>query len=160
MGRRGEYLQHAIWLPLVPLAFAAAAIAVPWLLACAPEFGFALQRGFSLVCHQQAERSFLLLGGSVAVCARCLGIYLGAAVGLLVRISRRAARRWLIAAIAINVVDWIAEFAGIHGNWMGMRFTLGLALGMAGAMMVASARGPNSGARKSGLRDRRTPVVM
>ena len=57
-------------------------VATPWLLAHSPVIGFALQRGFALVCHQQAERSFVLFGGSVAVCARCLGIYLGAAVGI------------------------------------------------------------------------------
>src|SRR5215467_12188779 len=76
---------------LMPLAMAAAACAVPWLLAHSPEIGFALQRGFALVCHQQTERSFFLFGGSVAVCARCLGIYLGATAGLLPRAPRRIA---------------------------------------------------------------------
>ena len=36
-----------IWLALVPLALACAAIAVPWSMAHAPEIGFALQRGFA-----------------------------------------------------------------------------------------------------------------
>ena len=126
------------WWALLPLALAATACAVPWLLAHSPEFGFALQRGFALVCHQQTERSFVLFGGTMAVCARCLGIYLGAAVGLLLRLPRQVAWRWMIAAAAGNVVDWLAEFSGAHGNWMGARLVLGISLGMAGAFMVAS----------------------
>ncbi len=125
-----------LWWALIPLVLAAAACAVPWLLAHSPEIGFALQRGFALVCHQQPERSFFWFGGSVAVCARCVGIYLGAAAGLLLRVSRRVARGWLIAALALNLVDWAAELVGLHGNWMGARFALGLALGATVAMLV------------------------
>ncbi len=90
------------------------------------------------MCHQQPERSFVLFGGTVAVCARCLGIYLGAAVGLLVRVSRRVAWGWLVAAVAGTLVDWFGELAGMHGNWMFVRFALGVALGTAGAMLVGS----------------------
>lgn len=139
MDRKSKGFIQSIRLALIPLALAAAACAVPWLMARWPEVGFALQRGFALVCHQQAERSFALFGGTVAVCARCLGVYLGAALGLLSRVSRTVAWRWLIVAVAINVLDWFAELGGVHGNWMGVRFALGIALGMAAAMMVASA---------------------
>ena len=124
---------------LAPLALVLAACAVPPLFVHSPELALALQRAFALVCHQQPQRSFVLFGGSVAVCARCLGIYLGAAAGLMVRVSRRVAWRWLIAAVAINLVDWLAEFAGVHGNWMGARFALGLLLGAVAAMMIATA---------------------
>ena len=121
---------------LTPLALAWAAIATPWLLAHSPELGLALQRGFALVCHQQPERSFALFGVAVAVCARCLGIYLGAAAGSLLRIPRHVACRLLIAAVALNLVDWAAELSGLHGNWMGVRFALGLTLGATAAMLV------------------------
>jgi uncharacterized membrane protein len=124
---------------MLPLALAATACGVPCLLARSPEIGLALQRGFALVCHQQPERSFVMFGASVAVCARCLGIYLGAAVGLLLRVSRSVARRWLVVAVTINVVVWLAELADAHGNSMFVRFAMGIALGMAGAMIVASA---------------------
>jgi len=124
----------------------AVAVATPFLLHTIPTLGFALQRGFALVCHQQAGRSFFLLGGSVAVCARCLGIYVGAAVGLLIRISRRLAWRLFVAAGAVSLVDWLAEAAGLHGNWVLVRFVLGCALGVAAAMQVASAAGRTSGA--------------
>lgn len=100
------------------------------------EISFALQRAFALVCHQQAERSFMLFGGTVAVCARCFGIYLGAAVGLIVRIPRQLAWRLFLGATAINAIDWLAEFTGLHGNWLFMRFMLGLTVGATGAMLV------------------------
>ena len=128
----------SIWFAVVPLALAFAACAVPWMWAHQPAFAFALQRGFSLLCHQHADRSFVLLGGSVAVCARCLGIYLGASVGLVLRVPRHLARRVLLAAISINAIDSLVELTGLHGNWMWLRFGLGFALGAAGALLVAS----------------------
>jgi hypothetical protein len=37
----------------------------------------------SLLCHQRPERSFFLWGSQMPVCARCLGIYAGAALAAL-----------------------------------------------------------------------------
>jgi uncharacterized membrane protein len=120
----------------VPAAFGLIAVATPFFLHSIPMLGFPLQRGFALVCHQQPERSFILFGGSIAVCARCLGIYLGAGMGLLLRVPRPIAWRWLIAAVVINALDWLAEIAGMHGNWMFTRFALGFTLGATAAMLV------------------------
>jgi uncharacterized membrane protein len=117
---------------------AGAAGAVPLLSVHVPVLGFALQRGFALVCHQQPERSFFFFGASVAVCARCLGIYLGATIGLLLRVERRVAVYLLIAAVAVNVTDGLAESAQLHGNWMVARFALGILLGTAAAMTVTA----------------------
>jgi uncharacterized membrane protein len=124
---------------LAPLLLFAAALAVPYFLTHGFfTIGLALQRGFALVCHQRPERSFWMFGGSVAVCSRCLGIYLGAALGLLFRTSRTIALRLLIAAAALNLLDATSEWAGLHGNCLAVRFALGLALGITGAMMIAS----------------------
>lgn len=122
-----------------PLALATAAVAVPFF----STHGFlmtalVLRRGFALVCHQRPERSFWLFGAPLAVCARCLGIYIGAAIGLLLRTSRQLALRILIAAAAINVIDAVAELAGLHGNWMIVRFGLGMMLGASGALLISS----------------------
>jgi len=59
-------------------------------------------------------------------------------VGLLVRVPRAIAMRWLTAAVVLNLVDWSAEIAGLHGNWMLARLALGIALGLTAAMLVAS----------------------
>jgi hypothetical protein len=36
----------------------------------------------------------------------------------------------------MNLVDWLAESGGIHGNWMFARFAMGVALGATAAMLV------------------------
>lgn len=137
--RVGELRPPWIWWSLVPLALACAAVAVPYLwLHGSIATALALQRGFALVCHQRPERSFVLFGGTVAVCSRCLGIYLGAAVGLLFRASRRMALGLFIVAAALNLIDIASEFAGLHGNWLGVRLGLGLLLGAAAGLMVSS----------------------
>ncbi len=126
------------WYAIVPAMFAMVAVATPWLFSHSPALAVALQRGFALVCHQQPDRSFFLFGGTVAVCARCLGIYLGAAAGLAVSIPRQLAFRFLVAATALNLIDWLAELSGLHANWIFARFALGLVLGATAAMLVAA----------------------
>lgn len=127
------------WWALVPLAFAAAVIAVPYFLSHGfLALGLALDRGFAVICHQRPERSFWIFGGAVAVCSRCLGIYLGAAFGLLFRTSRTVAFRLLIAVATLNLLDAITELAGLHGNWVAIRFMFGLLLGAAATLLIAS----------------------
>ena len=90
------------WYAIAPAALGLVAIATPFFLHSLPMLGFALQRGFALVCHRQPERSFFWFGGSVAVCARCLGIYLGAAVGLLMCVPRRIAAAAMVVAASLE----------------------------------------------------------
>ena len=125
---------------LAPLALVAAVLAAPYFLTHGFFIiAFALHRGFALICHQRPERSFWIFGAPVAVCARCLGIYLGAAIGLLLRTSRRVAMNILIAAASMNALDVVTELAGLHGNWMAVRFVLGIALGAAFGLLISSA---------------------
>jgi uncharacterized membrane protein len=127
------------WCVVAPLLLAWGAIATPYLSTHGLLlFGFALERGFALVCHQRPERCFWLFGAPVAVCTRCLGIYIGAAFGLLMRTPRFVAMRLLIAAAALNALDVATELAGLHGNWLTVRFVLGLILGAAGALLISS----------------------
>ncbi|MGA2905815.1 MAG: DUF2085 domain-containing protein [Candidatus Korobacteraceae bacterium] len=130
------------WWALVAIAIVAAALAVPYALTHGfLALGLVLQRGFGLVCHQRPERCFWVFGAPVAVCARCLGIYIGAAIGLLMRTSRSIALRLAAIAAAINLLDGITEVAGLHGNWMAVRFALGLLLGAVGALLISSSVG-------------------
>jgi uncharacterized membrane protein len=130
------------WWAVPPVALASAAVATPYLLTHGFPIGLAVQRGFAIVCHQRPERSLWIFGGSIAVCSRCLGIYLGAAIGLLFRTSRTVALRVMMAAAAINFLDACTELAGLHGNWLGARFVLGLALGASGALLISSSIPP------------------
>lgn len=136
---RGNLLFLWTWWVLLPIALIGAVLAVPYFLThhLGP-VGVALQHGFALVCHQRTERCFWIFGAPVAVCARCLGIYVGAAIGLLTRTSRSLAMRSLMVATAINGFDAVTELAGLHGNWMGVRFGLGLMLGAVGALLISS----------------------
>jgi uncharacterized membrane protein len=127
------------WWTFVPIALLGAALAAPYFSTHGfVILAFVLQRGFALVCHQRPERSFWIFGAPVAVCARCLGIYVGAAIGLLMRAPRSIAMRLLIAAAVINALDAVAEVVGLHGNWMAVRFALGLLLGAAGTLLILS----------------------
>src|SRR5205823_10771490 len=103
---------------LVPLALAALAIAAP-LLPTSPLLSLAIRKFFSIVCHQDPDRSFWIAGAPVAVCVRCLGIYLGAALG---SAGVPPARAWasrprLLAALAItaalNALDVATEWTGL-----------------------------------------------
>ena len=124
---------------LAPVVLAAAAMVTPYFLTGGvPLLGLTLERGFAIVCHQRPERSFFLFGSTVAVCSRCLGIYLGAALGLVLQTSRTVALRLLMIAAAVNLLDAAAELAGWHGNWLDVRFALGLLLGAMGALLISS----------------------
>ena len=132
---------------LVPLALAALAVAAP-LLATSPLLSVSIRKFFSVVCHQDAARSFWIASAPVAVCVRCLGIYLGAALGAVFGsagvppagawASRPRLLQAVVVTLAINVLDVAAEWGGLHGNLPALRLALGLALGAALAALVQS----------------------
>jgi uncharacterized membrane protein len=104
----------------------------------APIAELALSAFFSKLCHQRPDRVLYLFGAPTAVCVRCLGIYAGAAIGGLFRVSHSFARRSLGAALALNILDVAAEKLGLHGNMPLLRLLIGATLGVAvGAMFSA-----------------------
>ena len=62
----------------------------------------------SLICHQLPDRSFHLQGVQLPVCARCFGVYGGAAVGSVAG-ATAAGRRWLVwwRQPATRSINWI-----------------------------------------------------
>ncbi|MDP9269120.1 MAG: DUF2085 domain-containing protein [Acidobacteriota bacterium] len=135
LDRRSIAIRFA--LPLVPLALVALAISAP-LLATSPLLNISIRNFFSIVCHQDAARSFWIAGAPMAVCVRCLGVYLGAVVGAVVPLRRAVALRLVAAAVGFNALDVAAEAFGRHGNLPAMRFGFGLALGAAVGALVAA----------------------
>jgi len=132
---------------LVPLGLAALAIAAP-LLADSPWLVLSIRRFFALVCHQDPARSFWLAGAPLVVCVRCLGIYVGASVGALLSGRRDVLLRMFAIAVALNLLDIAAEWAGLHGNLPALRFALGLIAGIAtGALVQSSLRDSRPSAR-------------
>ena len=108
-----------------------------------------------LICHQRPERSFYLFGAPLAVCARCAGIYAGAALMAIVEGVRArpavprssdvsgaaggAARRVLLVAITPTVATLLYEWTTHHmpGHWT--RAATGAVLGAAVAWIVCRA---------------------
>ncbi len=42
-------------------------------------------------------------------------------------------------AAALNLFERMTELAGLHGNWLGMRFVLGIALGASAGILISAA---------------------
>lgn len=104
-----------------------------------------------LICHQRPERSFYLFGVQLPVCARCTGIYAGAA---LMAVAWRsfaaqhtnsrpdpavAARRLLLVGIAPTAATLLYEWTTgqTPGQWT--RAVSGVPLGAAVAWIVCRA---------------------
>jgi uncharacterized membrane protein len=111
----------------------------------------------SLLCHQRPERSFFLWGSQMPVCARCLGIYAGAAIAAIalpfvarLKPSRlrspareagtpRSARMILIVSIVPAAATLLYEWTtgDMPANWI--RALSGLPIGVVVAWIVQSA---------------------
>ena len=82
---------------------------------------------FSPLCHQIPERSFMIYDYPLAVCARCLGIYLGFFIGTLlyplikgIRNLEVPQRSYLIFFTLPIIIDAGANFLGLWNtpNWI------------------------------------------
>lgn len=107
----------------------------------------------SVICHQLPERSFHLAGFQLPVCARCLGIYAGAAAAASIHVlgvfvadsawwrllSPAAARRVFLVSAVPTVVTVALEWAGAWSGTNVVRAIAGVALGVGGALVVMSA---------------------
>ena len=122
-----------------PAVLGAAALAAPVLSALGYTlFAFAILQFFSIVCHQDPARSFWTAGAPVAVCSRCLGIYMGAAAGAWITAPRRMVLGFLAAVVLVSILDYAGESAGLHGNWPILRYALGVSLGITITALITS----------------------
>jgi len=107
----------------------------------------------AVICHQIPERSFHLAGVQLPVCARCLGIYAGAAAAASLHVlgvfgqdsarwrtlSPRAARRVFVVSALPTLVTVAVEWAGVWHGTNVIRAIAGIAVGVGGALVVMSA---------------------
>jgi uncharacterized membrane protein len=107
----------------------------------------------SLVCHQLPNRSFYFWGAQLPVCARCTGLYVGAALAALVatrmgRVRQRhvwdRAKELLLLGATPTAVTLIDEwFSGnMPGHWI--RAAAGFPLGAIVMLIVLAATTPES----------------
>jgi uncharacterized membrane protein len=96
-----------------------------------------IYRSFSLLCHQQAARSFHWHAYPFAVCARCTGLYWGLAAGLLAYPLVRSwysletpARGWLFLALMPVGIDFLLGYTGLWANTHWSRALTGGLLGI------------------------------
>lgn len=102
----------------------------------------------AIICHQLPERSFYLAGAQLPVCARCEGLYLGAAAGVVAwtLVGRHRQQTWprpqaltLLAIAALPTAMTVATaIAGVGDPPNAWRFGLALPLGLAGGLVVAA----------------------
>jgi uncharacterized membrane protein len=96
------------------------------------------------VCHQRSERCFRIQGRPMPVCARCTGLYAGAAVAgpvalvLAAGLSSRRARLIITLAALPTVISWGIEFAGLAHPSNSVRMIAALPLGFVVAWLVIS----------------------
>jgi uncharacterized membrane protein len=94
------------------------------------------------ICHQRPERSFIVNGNQMAVCARCAGLYAGAALAvplaLLIAspLASHRARRLVVVAALPTAVTWTLEFAGLAHFSNLARFIGALPLGFVASWLV------------------------
>src|SRR5262245_38661744 len=108
----------------------------------------------ALLCHQLPERSFHLGGVQWPVCARCMGISAGAAIGALVaalaplgaleRAAVARARLVLLAAALPSIVTLVYEWTTDITPANGIRAAAGVPLGALVAWVVTAASAPRN----------------
>ena len=144
--RRAFVGASVTWLVALPLATFASSRTYPPTPVYLLSFGTYLVG--SLLCHQRPDRSFFLWGSQMPVCARCTGIYAGAAIAALalpffarLKPSRSTggARMLLILSIvpAAATLGYEWTTGNTPANWI--RAVSGLPIGAVVAWIVRSA---------------------
>ena len=92
---------------------------------------------FSPICHQNPARSFFIFGYPLAVCSRCLGIYVGFLGGIIIypifrgffSLSLPKAKYFLALSLPIGV-DTLGNFLRLWSTSNWPRFVLGFIWGI------------------------------
>ena len=135
-------------LAVVATTWALLLVVAPWVAGLTRELGGVLYAIGGLVCHQRPERSFHLGTAQLPVCARCLGVYAGVAVGLAAWTMARGWRRvpWSrVAAIRALAVSALPTGLTVASAWMGVgdpsnawRAALAVPLGVVGGAVLGA----------------------
>jgi uncharacterized membrane protein len=155
--RRAFNVCAILWAAALPAASLAAGQPRTAFLGLGYPFALTMYSIGSVICHQRPERSFRLFSVQMPVCARCAGLYWGAAAVVIVmalfRQTRRSAeasalhlardyrtaRFVLLLAALPTAITLVVEWASgeTPANWI--RAAAGAPLGAAAAWVVARA---------------------
>jgi uncharacterized membrane protein len=140
--RRAFLISSVAWAACIPLA--AFAASRPDAATIVYGSALAVYSIGHLICHQLPARSFHLWGTSLPVCARCTGIYAGAAAASVVfgiarsrlRSAKENARLVLLIALVPTAATLVFEWTtGVTpANWI--RAAAGIPMGVAVAWAV------------------------
>lgn len=130
-------------LALLTLLWIGLLIAAPAVGAGVPVSAFTYGLG-ALICHQRPERSFHVASAQLPVCARCMGLYVGAAIGAclaalpLVKLEARprSPRLLLLLAAAPTALTLGLELLGLASPSNMARAAAALPFGAAVAWAV------------------------
>ena len=143
---RSMFLLTSIgWATILPLTTWVASRAhapAPMYAAAAAVYGLG-----ALICHQLRARSFHLWTSQMPVCARCLGIYVGAAIASLIatawttRDAPRVTRVAILAAVTPAALTLVYEWwsGQMPANWI--RAVSGVPIGAMVTALVVAATG-------------------
>ncbi len=119
------------------LLWISAIFITPFLKSYSPTWSDFLYSIFSPVCHQISERCFFLFGFPLAVCTRCLGIYIGCLLGMILFPIIHGFSSPKIPKIRIFILftvpialDTFSNFFSIWNTTPWLRFTIGFIWGV------------------------------
>jgi uncharacterized membrane protein len=128
---------------LLALLWTAGTVLAPWLAAQNSVLGGWLRLLYRPGCHQISDRCLDLGFGPLAVCARCMGLYVGGSLGLLWTTLRNRPSRprpfWLAVFAIPTILDFVAGQLGLPNlsNWT--RFAVALPLGLLAGLYLGDA---------------------
>jgi uncharacterized membrane protein len=119
------------------------AFLIPWLEARGASDATPFRLFYAPLCHQLDSRSLQVGSRTVAVCARCTGLYLGGLAGLLLAASFIVGRGrdprpvWFAVAVAPTLVDAVLPWIGLTGLPMVPRLLLAVPAGLMAGVFLA-----------------------
>jgi uncharacterized membrane protein len=128
---------------LAAAAFVAGTWITPLLIEADHPAGSWLHWAYSPLCHQQPDRSLVVVSGQQSVCARCAGLYVGGVLGLLAgalllgALGSRLRPILFFAATAPTAVDALLPWIGLPGLPNVPRLLLAIPAGLAAGLFLA-----------------------
>lgn len=100
---------------------------------------------FSDLCHQIVDRSFWINNQPMAVCSRCIGIYVGFAFGWILLpvaamgnlTSNWSMKKGALVAVLLNFLDIIGNILSLWENTLVSRLVVGSAIGITAALIFS-----------------------